>query len=792
MNRSEIIVRLRARNIAFNETATDAELFALLNHGPVVAKQLPYAGGKINIVFNNDAKEEPAEILIYEEIGRDPWTGDGVTAKDIRAALNEVPRGHDLDIRINSRGGDVAEGLAIRSVFMDWPGRKIATNDGVAASTASWCVPADEYRARKASQFFLHKSWGVCVGNSDDMRQAITFLETTDEQIAEIYSDATGKSKEEMMALMKAETLLTGQQAKDLGLVDTLIDGDAVHNFSATEFSAMKQKLAALNSLRNSARKQGDNQQQEENTVNRQQKITLLNQRGIQVDANATDAQIDNMIANSDAMRAQNAVILNKWNVAIPQNATDAQILALIEAGKPTASNAAPNIIDLQQQIADQNAKLATLTSANSEANRLRVTNEIEQLIKDDKLQANLKTEAITDCIANPARLDNFYKKLQPHPVGAEPLNATPNLEVTAAISDIAVGFEQHNEITKAWQRGNDVKMDLIRNSAVAKANFFRKFENRLIQVMNTNTIPAGLKRQVILQDIIRDFVRRLAPLSMFSTVFQNVPLQGLNTVEVPFYDLDTGASTSFVSGTGYTTIGDTATDVREITIGEGATNGDRLYQALSVSSQELVRQPYLNNRQLAQLKAEKLASDIFTDILSIVTALNYGGAAKTSVADLFDSDDIADMKLACKLWPELGRLLMLDSAYDANLLKDPAFKHALNAASDSAIKEGRLFPRVMGFDYKEIPTIPGNGQNLVGFAAFKSAILVATAPVPPVEEVRNSGTTWEMVTDPQTGISFEFRAFGNNVTDAATNVIECSYGFAKGNGNALKRIVSA
>jgi hypothetical protein len=45
---------------------------------------------------------------------------------------------------------------------------------------------------------------------------------------------------------------------------------------------------------------------------------------------------------------------------------------------------------------------------------------------------------------------------------------------------------------------------------------------------------------------------------------------------------------------------------------------------------------------------------------------------------------------------------------------------------------------------------------------------------------------------DPQSGAALEYRTFGNNVLDTATHTIECSFGWAKGNGNALKRIVSA
>ena len=42
------------------------------------------------------------------------------------------------------------------------------------------------------------------------------------------------------------------------------------------------------------------------------------------------------------------------------------------------------------------------------------------------------------------------------------------------------------------------------------------------------------------------------------------------------------------------------------------------------------------------------------------------------------------------------------------------------------------------------------------------------------------------------TGISFEYRQFGDSVKDSAFHFIEASYGFAKGNANALKRITSA
>lgn len=804
MKRREIIRQLTAKNIAHDPAAPKETLLGLLNGGAVnrIEKIFNYSGGrgKIKVTFNAAKEDEPAEILICEEIGKDAWTGEGINEKDIRAILDTItPRNRPLNFFINSPGGSVSAGTAIHNVLSAWNGNITKTIIGVAASTASWCIPADTTRAYKNSQVFMHRSMAMTFGNADELRKAIDFLETTDGQIAEMYADQSGGKAEDFLALMKAETLLTGQQAKDLGLVDEIIDGEATNQFPQEWINSAKQKLAALNSLRATpAPSQGENHNKtQENQM--KEKIALLNKRGITPPANATEPQLDSLIAQSDAMRTQNTAILQAWNVTIPTDATDAQIVALVQNGKPTTTtnggelNAADKqvLADLRNQLAlnrRREIENAVKHHASAEGGNKIPALEIDNWVND--------AVAATDDPVKGNPVLNRLSKLENRAPGVAPIN--PEISridvVNADIRDIARGFEAHNDATKAWQRGNDsISMSEIRNQAVAKAHYFKKVKNRLIEVMNTNTISTELKRQVILQDVvIRDFARRVLGLNLFSTVFRDIPLQGLNTVEVPYYDLDTSASTSFVSGTGYTTIGNTNSSVREITIGEGATNGDRLYQALQFSSQEIARQPYLKIAELAGLKAEKLAFDIWQDILSIVTAANFGAAAVTQPANMFDSDDLADLKAACKAWPEMGRGLLLDSDYDANLLKDPSFKHALNAASDSAIKEGKLFPRVFGFDYAENPNIPTNGENLVGMAVFKYAILVAFAPVPPVDEVRNAGTVWEMITDPATGITLEYRRFGNNVTDVATNVIESSYGFAKGLGSGIKRIVSA
>ncbi len=64
-------------------------------------------------IRNAASADAPVEILVYEPIGKDPWTGEGMDAKAFLAELGKIDAGRNLDVRINSRGGDVFDGLAI-------------------------------------------------------------------------------------------------------------------------------------------------------------------------------------------------------------------------------------------------------------------------------------------------------------------------------------------------------------------------------------------------------------------------------------------------------------------------------------------------------------------------------------------------------------------------------------------------------------------------------------------------------------------------------------------------------
>lgn len=708
-------------------------------------------------LINREDKSKPVEVLIYDVIGKD-WDGTGFDAKDFVNQLKGVDDTRELQLRVNSRGGIVDEGIAIYNRLREWKGKTVAVVDGSAASIASVLIMgADEVRMPKSAEILIHEAHAVAYGHAEDMRELANRLDGASNRIAEIYAAKTGKSSEEMRNFMRKTTVFNGTQAKDIGLADVLTDEVPLYNLSPED----------IENFRVPKRSEGDQQPKPPaadsgaNTMNKEQIIAAIKKLGGTVAENATVDQLSNQL---------HTLIEAKMQPATP----------------PTQPEGitAKDLLDIRNELAAEK-------KAREGERKVRITAEIDKLIISNQLPGAQKDKFVARAMADETILDE-YREMPVVEPGAQPVNTPGIEEIGSDPRNVVAAIKNCHKAVQSWQRGNMVNMKDVGAASMQRGVIINANLPKLIPLWNTNTVDTALKRDVILQVAIKDFARRTMPLRLFSTVFENVPLEGTNKVQVPFYDLDSTASRSFSAGTGYTKVGNTTTDNREITVGTGATDGDRLFQDMSFTSEEIARQPYLKTLELAQLKVDKLASDFVADVLSVITVANFGASAKISPAASFDSDDIADLVTSCKLWPEMGRGLVLDTAYHVNCLKDPAFKNALAAASDSAIKEGKLFPRVMGFNYVENPTIPSNSENLVGFAVFNSAILVATAPVPPVQEVRNSGTTYSVITDPTSGVAFEYRAFGDNILDTAANVVEISYGWAKGNGNALKRITSA
>jgi ATP-dependent Clp endopeptidase proteolytic subunit ClpP len=161
------------------------------------------------------AQAGAAEVAIYDEVGY-----FGVTAADFLAELKALDV-KQIDVKLNTPGGDLFDGIAIYNALRDHPAEVTTYVDGLAASIGSVILQAGDRRvAARASQVMIHDGHGLVVGNAADMREMAGLLDKTSGMLAEVYADRAGGSADEWRAAMRAETWYSGAEAVDAGLAD--------------------------------------------------------------------------------------------------------------------------------------------------------------------------------------------------------------------------------------------------------------------------------------------------------------------------------------------------------------------------------------------------------------------------------------------------------------------------------------------------------------------------------------------------------------------------------------------
>lgn len=165
---------------------------------------------------------ERPTIYIYDEIGNSYYY-PAVGAKDIIARLEEIGQVPDIDVRINSPGGDVFEGDAIYNALTRHPAKIHVHIDGLAASAASYIAMAGDTITIAENGFFMvHEAWTFGVGNKRALGKTIEILSKIDEVIAKIYAARTGKTMEEATAWMVEETWFDAAQSVEAKLADSV------------------------------------------------------------------------------------------------------------------------------------------------------------------------------------------------------------------------------------------------------------------------------------------------------------------------------------------------------------------------------------------------------------------------------------------------------------------------------------------------------------------------------------------------------------------------------------------
>ena len=167
------------------------------------------------------------EIMIYDDIGLGQF--GGISSKDIANSIKQLPKSNVINVRINSAGGDVFEGVAIYNTLRRQNAKIKVDVDGMALSAASVVAMAGhEVHMADNAIMMIHNPWTIMAGDAEHLRQMADTLEKTKNQVVKSYAMKTGLTEQDISQLMDAETWMTAEEAVSNGFADTTAPAMAI------------------------------------------------------------------------------------------------------------------------------------------------------------------------------------------------------------------------------------------------------------------------------------------------------------------------------------------------------------------------------------------------------------------------------------------------------------------------------------------------------------------------------------------------------------------------------------
>ncbi len=183
-----------------------------------------------------------ANIYIYGDIVSWEWFESDVSSYTLAREIEGLDV-DDINVFINSYGGEVAEGLAIYNSLRRHKAKVKTYCDGFACSAASVVFMAgDERIMSNASLLMIHNAWSLTSGDSNKLRKHADDLETITQASVRAYMAAINITEEKLKAMMDAETWIDPSYALEIGFATSIVDDGAGKNAN----QSIKKKLTEI------------------------------------------------------------------------------------------------------------------------------------------------------------------------------------------------------------------------------------------------------------------------------------------------------------------------------------------------------------------------------------------------------------------------------------------------------------------------------------------------------------------------------------------------------------------
>lgn len=294
----------------------------------------------------------------------------------------------------------------------------------------------------------------------------------------------------------------------------------------------------------------------------------------------------------------------------------------------------------------------------------------------------------------------------------------------------------------------------------------------------------------IIVQDAFAAFRDTLTPMSGFSTSFAAEASRKGATINVPVASARTAASRSdgatYQVNTGNTIASVIVTLDQQyhvpwyVTDGEDAKTTVKIWEAS------------------AKEATAALAKNIYQAGLAKFVKATYGDTASdklTVAAASFDLDDLVDLDALLSAKGATGpRSFLCTLAYGAALKKDNNIQDVSAFGSDAVIRSGLFGVPMYGIKAYETNAFPssitGGSELTGGILAVPSALAMGIRPVQPLS--MSGLEAFEIVSDPETGLSFGYRRWYDTITGTMWGTVEALYGFIAAQTTGAVRVCTA
>lgn len=165
---------------------------------------------------------QTADVYIFGDITSWEWLESDVSSYTLSKELQGLDAS-EINVHINSYGGEVAEGLAIYNTLKNHKAKINTICDGFACSAAAVIFMAgDERIMNNASLLMVHNAWTSVAGNANDLRKQADDLDIISQTTMEAFKACVNIPETELKALLDAESWLSSQEALEKGFATSI------------------------------------------------------------------------------------------------------------------------------------------------------------------------------------------------------------------------------------------------------------------------------------------------------------------------------------------------------------------------------------------------------------------------------------------------------------------------------------------------------------------------------------------------------------------------------------------